>query len=127
MNRSTFAFTVLSVSFLTSVYAAPKLGASLEGGLFLYQQPVERFKNDWIAFPLMPRDKIPTTGQADLQVKGEGKTVDFSGTLSINCGTGKYFWKNASDFGKALTQPSEISEVVPLQTLKNAYRLFCKK
>jgi hypothetical protein len=127
VNKACFLLAGISVCFINSVNAAQSIGSPYEGGLFLYQQPVERYKNDWVAFPLMPRNKIPTTDQADVQIKGEGKTVDFSGNLSINCGTGKYSWKSASNFGKTLSQPAEVSEVVPTQALKNAQSLFCRK
>lgn len=107
--------------------AGPQPGEAVDGGVFLYREPVERYWNDWVAYPLMARERLPTAGQAELSVRGQGKTADFNGTLSINCENGKHYWKGAENLGNALTEDAALEEAVPAQAIASAARLFCRK
>jgi hypothetical protein len=109
---------------LGSAHAAQTVGAPHNDGLFLYRQPVEQFWNDWTAVAVVPRSK--TSDQAEIRITGEGKTVDFSGHLIIQCRSDQQTWKNASNFRNAITKPADLSALVPLPVLKNARSVFCK-
>jgi hypothetical protein len=108
-------------------YAATPPGTPYRGGIYLYEQIIERYRNEWVAYTTMAAAKLPTKAEASIQIKGEGKTVEFSGIVIINCANGRHVWKSASNFGTALKQPGEIQELVPPQVMQNAAQLFCKK
>lgn len=119
--------TVLLFSPFTVYAAAPKVGADIEGGIFLHREPIEIYWTDWIGFPLMTKSAA-ATGQARLTVIGEGKAASFIGNLSINCTNGKYYWETAANGIENLPPSNErlINEVVPRQVIKNATRLLCR-
>jgi len=109
-------------------YAAqPKVGASVDGGTFLYREPVQIYWNDWTAFPLMAKGSLPTSGQARATVIGKGKTVRFIGNLSINCENGKHYWESAGRGSGFLTSEQQAEEIVPQVVVRTAVKLFCKK
>ena len=75
-----------------------KIGKAYREGIFLYEEKVEIYWNDWWGHPHRSDYEIQKYGQAELTVRGEGKTVDFTGTLSMNCSNAKYFWKGLRTF-----------------------------
>lgn len=97
-----------------------------DDGIFLYEEKVEIYWNDWWAHPLQSRKTRDKYGHADLTITGEGKTVDFRGIISMNCENGKFHWVTASNFGKSIEGDSNISMIVPKQVTKNIYKLFCR-
>lgn len=129
MKRFNLILAVLALSIppISSYAAQPTLGASIDGGVFLHREPVEIYWNDWIAFPLMAKTGIPTSGQARVTVIGEGKTATFIGNLSINCESGKYYWESAGSGSEFLTSEDQAEEIVPRGVVLNAAKLFCKK
>ena len=106
---------------------APEVGTPVGGGVFLYRESVERYWNDWLAFPLMTSDALPTSGQARLTITGEGKTAAFIGNLSLNCATRKHFWESAGQGDQFLTQEAQAEALVPDRVVQNAIQLFCQQ
>lgn len=92
-----------------------------DGSIFLHDQPVEGiYGNTWWG-------KTVNSGAArhiDVQILGEGKTVDFEGTLSLNCANAAGTeWKTDVNFSAS---PAEIYDLVPGQVLRNAHMIFCR-
>ncbi|MDP2071684.1 hypothetical protein [Methylotenera sp.] len=128
MNRP-IAGLVLLAYLCTPVsgYAAqPKIGATVDGGIFLYRQSVENYWDDWIAYPLMAKTKVPTSSQARATVTGEGKLNSFIGNLSINCENGKHFWESSAIGSEIFTTDNQADKIVPSPVIKNAIKLLCK-
>ncbi len=119
---------LVSTLLLSTMVSAkePNVGAKTNGGVFVYREAVEMYWNDWTAYLLMDKKTLKMMGQAHLTLVSEGKTSEFVGNISINCENGKYFWESASNFGDALPNKKEISEVIPAQVIKNVTKLFCK-
>ena len=103
-----------------------KIGTPYRYGIFLFEEKVEIYWNDWWAHPLRNKKEIERLGQAELTIRGEGKTVDFVGVLSMNCDNGKYFWRGVENFYTVIRNDKEIAEVVPTPVIKNVYKLFCR-
>lgn len=101
--------------------------SSRDDGMFLYEEKIEMYWNEWWAHPLGSKKTIKKYGQAEITIMGEGKTVDFSGIISMNCSNGKYYWRSVSNFGDAITDDIEIKRLVPDQIRKNIYKLFCRE
>lgn len=102
-----------------------KAGELFKGGVFLYEEKIEgSYWNEWWGHPLKSKDDVINLGQAEITIRGEGKTVDFVGMLSINCSNGKYFWAGTQNFIDPITE-IEAEEIVPKQVITNAIRLFC--
>ena len=127
MNRTA---TALAIAFLTASFpshaAKPTVGASIEGGLFLYREPVEIFWNDWIGFPIM-KTSAERTHQARMTVVGEGKTGEFIGNLSINCENGMHLWESAGKDLEFFSNEEQADQIVPRMVISNAVRLLCKR
>lgn len=121
------AALILSILPYYGYAAQPTVGASVDGGVFLYREPVEMYWNDWTAFPLMARKSIPTSGQARATVIGEGKTTTFIGNISINCENGRHFWESAGSASEFLTSEQQAEVIVPPTVVRNAVKLLCKK
>ena len=102
-----------------------KIGESYRQGIFLLEEKIEIYFNDWWGHPHASDFEIQKYGQAELTVRGEGKTVDFTGTLSMNCENSRYFWKGGQDFQSPLSD-EEIEEIVPKQIYRNVYKLLCR-
>lgn len=101
-----------------------KVGQVYRGDVFLYEEPIEMYWNNWWAHPLSSDSQRKMLGQAELTITGEGKTVDFVGTLSMNCENGKYSWRGTENFQQRLNG-REVVELVPRQVIKNVHKLFC--
>lgn len=129
MKRFNLTLAALTLSILSVASHAdePKLGASVDGGVFLYRESVEMYWDDWIAFPLMEKTSIPTPGQARLTLVGKGKTATFIGNFSINCENGKHYWESAANASEFLVSEEQAEEIVPRTVVSNAVKLFCKK
>jgi hypothetical protein len=104
--------------------ASPKVGsATRDGRKFIYREKVEAYWNDWSGLKVGGEDG----DQPSVHIRGEGKTADFEGVLSLNCSSGSgYLWKTASNFSKNLNEAA-ITEIVPLDVLAGAKKLFCKE
>lgn len=126
MKFNTWLVAAVLVAAAAPAAAEYKVGAKAEGGTFLFREPVEIYWNNWFGFPIMTASAAATR-QARVMVVGEGKTADFLGQLSINCGNGKFFWQGATQFGDALASESAIQDLVPTQVVGNARRLFCAR
>lgn len=128
MNRTTT--TIFTMALLASPFVShatqPKVGASVEGGIFLYREVVEAYWNDWIGFPVMTKTAAETH-QARVTVVGEGKTATFIGNLSINCENGKHFWESAGSGSEFLSNEKQANEIVPRPVINNAIKLLCKR
>ncbi len=111
---------------LISYAVPPKVGSIVDGGIFLHRESIEMYWDDWIAFPLMAKSDIPTSGQARATIIGDGKTASFIGNLSINCENGKHFWESAGSFSEFLTREEQADEIVPYDVITNAIRVFCR-
>ena len=109
----TFIFSEPQDTLKNNTNSAPRIGSRIKGGIFLYREMIEMYWNDWLAYPMMDKSQLPSAGQVELSVKGEGKTADFSGILSINCQNGKYSWLNSPD------------DEIPNRVIRNARSLFC--
>ncbi len=103
-----------------------KIGSSHNNGQFLYEEKVELYWNDWSGHPLTSWKEIEKYHQAEITIRGEGKTVDFSGILSMNCKNGRHYWVTASNFGGQISSVDKIEKLVPEQVIKNVYKLYCK-
>ncbi|MCK0128708.1 hypothetical protein [Erythrobacter sp. F6033] len=96
-----------------------KEGQYLEG-TFLYEDPVEGvYSNFWTAYP------IRSGSSPELTIRGEGKTVEFSGVIQLNCENGKYFWHSGNLFQEPLSD-EEIRNLVPNQAVRAMVRIFCR-
>ncbi len=128
MSRFRMVLVLLTLTAfpLISYAASPKVGSSVDGGIFLYREAVEGGWDDWIAFPLMVKSEIPTSGQARATIIGDGKTASFIGNLSINCENGKHFWESAGSFSEFLTSEEQADEIVPPSVINNAIKLLCR-
>lgn len=104
-----------------------KVGSPVDGGIFIYHEPVEMYFNDWIAYPLMDKRNLPSTFEIRLTIVGEGKTISFIGNVDINCGSGKAYWLSGNSFYEILISQAYIESVVPAQVIKNSIQLFCKQ
>jgi hypothetical protein len=106
-----------------------RIGTSFRGGIFLYEQPIEGvYTNDWWAHPLKSMEEIRETGSAELTITGEGKTVEFIGTLSMDCSGRHQRWRGVQNFYDSIRGDDErITELVPNQVIRNVYRLFCRE
>lgn len=92
-----------------------------EARVFLYRSPIEIYWDDWSGVAVSSRK----ASQVDVYIRGEGKTVDFDGVVSINCDSGSgFFWKTASNFGEPLDERG-INESVPLIAVAHAKEIFC--
>ncbi len=124
--RTVLVFLTLTAFPLISYAVQPRVGSIVDGGIFLHREAVEGGWDDWIAFPLMAKSDIPTSGQARATIIGDGKTASFIGNLSINCENGKHFWESAGSFSEFLTSEEQADEIVPDDVIKNAIRVFCR-
>jgi len=104
-----------------------KIGESYNNGQFLYEEKVELYWNDWWGHPLSSRKEIEKYHQAEITIRGEGKTVDFSGVLSMNCMNGKHYWVTASNFSSQIASDEEIERLVPKEVISNVYKLYCRE
>ncbi len=92
--------------------------------VFLYDEPIEGvYQNNWWGTAVSSGE----TGQINVYIQGEGKTVDFDGILSLNCeNPSGYFWKTASNF-ETPVKKKKIMEILPHTVLQNARTLFCRQ
>lgn len=95
--------------------------SSSGGKIYLYEQKIENYWNEWYANPLKTRDKMLKNGPSVL-VTGEGKTVEFSGILDIDCGSGRKSWRSVQNFNSLVEDKTEIDQMVP----KEVYHAICK-
>lgn len=114
------------IAMSTSTYTlgqGPKIGSRVDGGIFLYREPVEIYWNDWILHPY-----ASTEGGANQGViSGNGKTSFFVGILSVNCSNLKSYWRSASNYNQFLPSEDAADKIVPASALKNATNFICKK
>lgn len=122
-----FILLLTNLNAEKGTYSAPKVGTIINGGIFLHREPVEMYWDDWISYPLMDRQRLPSSDQVELLIKGEGKTVVFYGVLSINCNNSKYFWEGIPSNAGDVLDDSNINSIVPHQVINSAITLFCKK
>lgn len=93
--------------------------STYQDGTFLYEDKLEGvYSNFWTAYLLRH------TPSPELTIRGEGKTIEFSGVISLNCESGGYYWETSSDFQNPLSE-SETKKVVPIQAIRAARRIFC--
>ena len=93
--------------------------STYQSGTFLYEEPVEGvYSNFWTAY-LLRSDPSP-----ELTIRGEGKTINFSGVIQLNCENGKYFWSTSSNFDKSLKR-EQVDQIVPEPAVRAAKRIFC--
>jgi len=92
--------------------------------VFLYDEPIEGvYGNNWWGTAISSGE----TGQINVYIHGEGKTVDFDGILSVNCESPSgFFWKTASNFGTPVKK-TDMIEIIPNTVLENARKLFCRQ
>ncbi len=115
---------IWSAIFLTNLnaerdtYSIPKVGTTINGGIFLHRESVEMYWDDWVAYPMLDRKDLPSNGQVTLAINGEGKSVNFNGILSINCENGQNYWEAAN--------ADAPEEHIPVAVNNNAVSLFCK-
>ena len=82
-------------------------------------------------------EEIRKTGNAELTITGEGKTVEFVGTLSMYCSGGQHSWRGVQNFYDSIASRQKyqsirgdderITKLVPNQVIRNVYRLFCRE
>lgn len=101
------------------INGAPALGSKHQDGVYLCREPVEMYWNDWYAIQ-------PASPDGTLEIKSDGKTSAFSGTLAIDCASDRTSWINARNFDEPIGTDQEISDVVPAQVIVNAKRQACK-
>lgn len=104
----------------------PKLGdKNFDGRTFIFYQPVEIYGNNWSGI----RVNDPASDQANVYIKGEGKTVDFDGVMSINCDSASgYFWLTGSFWGGETPATEQLyNENIPTEVIAGARQLFCGK
>jgi hypothetical protein len=104
-----------------------KVGSPVDGGIFIYHEPVEKHFNDWIVYPLMDKRNLPSTYEIRLTIIGEGKTTSFIGNVDINCGSSQAYWLSGNNYYEILASQTYIQSVVPVQVIKNSIQLFCKQ
>ena len=105
----------------------PQIGSPVDGGVFVYREPVEKYFNDWIVYPLMDKRNLPSTYEIRLTIIGDGKTISFIGNVDIDCGSGRAYWLSGNNFYEILVSQTYIQSVVPVPVIKNSIRLFCKQ
>lgn len=123
------------ISAILSVYLAaipfttyaekPKVGASVEGGIFLYWEDVEMYWNKWFGFPIMT-ESTAGTSHARITIVGEGKSASFIGNLSLGCQSNSFFWESAANGDMFLINGNAADKIVPKQVIDNALKQFCK-
>ena len=86
-----------------------------------FEQLEQPYSNSWDGM-LISSD----SGQTDAYIKGEGKSVEFHGILSINCSDGSgHYWKAASIWDEPATA-SQLKQTVPPDVTTNARKEFCR-
>lgn len=117
---------VLAGVMLPSFAKSPKVGSSLNGGVFIYRNYIEGgYWVDWVAFPRTVHKKLPTNKGIYLAFSAEGKDT-FTGNVTINCKNGESNWENGSYNYQDLTSEASIKEIIPDPVIKNSIRQFCK-
>ena len=129
MTKTDIAIIACVITIFSTIANAHvlKVGTSVNGGILVYQELVERDYNDWIVYPLMDKRNLPSTYEIQLTIIGEGKTTSFIGNVDINCATGREYWKSGNNFHEILVSQNNIQSVVPAQVVVNSIRLFCKQ
>lgn len=105
-----------------------RVGSRGSEGIFLFEEPIEQagYFNEWWAHEVSSESEIEQLGQVEVSIRGDGKTVDFTGLLSMNCENGKNFWRGTQNFNTPLDE-EEVNETVPKQVIRNVYKLFCRR
>lgn len=129
MTRTDIAIITCVITMFSTIANAHslKVGSPVDGGILVYQEPVERDYNNWIVYPLMDKRNLPSTYEVRLTIIGEGKTTSFIGNVDINCTSGREYWKSGNIFHEILVSQNDIQSVVPAQVVVNSIRLFCKQ
>ena len=92
---------------------------SYQDGTFLFEDPVEGvYSNFWTAYT----NRMEPS--PELTIRGEGKTVEFSGVIVLNCSNYKYVWRGGANFGEPLTE-EQIKSLVPEPAIRATTRIFC--
>ncbi|PZQ43722.1 MAG: hypothetical protein DI551_11600 [Micavibrio aeruginosavorus] len=99
-------------------------------GVFLYEEKVEMYWNNWWAQPINLPGDIKTDGPPELQIIGSGKTVNFSGILDLQCESRVHYWRSTTNHDTPVTLEEIDSEdedlrIVPPEVYKAAFKLFC--
>lgn len=87
--------------------------------------PVEGlYSNTWTAALLLGSG---TTRQIDVVVEGSGKTVGFTGVLSLNCELGgSQYWKAAGNFGESEKDLDAFAaRIVPTEVVTRVRARHC--
>lgn len=84
----------------------------------LLREPVERagYYNEWWAY----RGRRKGSAETEVTIIGEGKLVDFYGTLSPDAAARKLNWNSAVSHGESLDS-AEIERLVPQQAIENSW------
>ena len=108
-----FAASILMITGSAQAQNPPVGGKDSDGRTFLFDETLEHpFSNAWSGIRISGNG----SGQTDVHIKSDGKTV-FEGTLSINCDSASgHFWTS---------NESEAAETVPFEVISNARRHFC--
>ncbi len=102
--------------------AAWKIGNKDDQGFwFLYEEPVEGvYTNSWWG----KQAGSSGSGKVDVNIRAEGKTVDFSGTLHIYCNNRSHSWKSGSNFDEA-ARVDRVRDFAPNKMIGRARQAFC--
>lgn len=102
-------------------------GDLYKGGIYLYEEPVEIYWNDWWAFPFRQFGPSAAPSNISVTVFAEGKTKEFVGVLDMNCENGRYRWIVAANFDRPLDVGRIDEEMVPTPVVRNIWRFFCRR
>ncbi len=118
---------LLTVATSVSFADMPKIGASINGGTFVYRDDIEGvYWVDWIAYPLMDKKTLKSSDSIHLTLVAEGKNT-FVGNGNIYCSSGESDWESGNNNGSIATNENEIKEYIPKEVIKNSINQFCKK
>lgn len=99
------------------------LGDSDENGFrFMYEESLEGgYGNNFWG----KADRSDDRKDRRVNIFGDGKTVDLSGALRLNCeDVPSSTWEDVSNFGEQVASQN-LSTILPERVLKNAGELFC--
>ena len=89
--------------------------AAQDGGVYLLKELVERagYFNEWWAYP-------EGRGETEITIIGEGKLVEFRGSLRLDAEPETAKWHGAQNFGQAI-DVAEIERLVPRQAIEKVW------
>lgn len=114
---------ILASLTLSQAATAANVGQREGNEIYVLEQNLEGgYLNDWYARENALRPEEGNEGVRNIIVRGRGKTVEFKGSLVMDCkNPARSYWAFAENFGV------DSESVVPLEAIMNIRILFCHR